>query len=76
MNSFDAREEFIYFQFMQKNSKNTTGQISVRFPPDLFKGIEAMCNSEDRTAANAVKVLVREALEHRKLLTGSSQSKR
>lgn len=50
-------------------------QISVRFTPDVYEAIEAMCEREDRKAANAVKVLVREALEHRRLLSDSGQSK-
>lgn len=56
---------------MTKKIKETTGQISVRFPPELIAGIDAICANEDRKAANAVKVLVKEALIARKLLSGS-----
>jgi len=55
-----------------KPDKEATGQISVRFPPDQYAEIAAICAEENRKAANVVKVLVKEALDRRRLKASRS----
>lgn len=75
MNSFQSRGYYGINEFMQNKLKEATGQVSVRFTPEQYAEIVAICDAEDRKAANVVKVLVREALECRKQANNPSPAK-
>lgn len=45
-----------------KNKTNQTNQISVKFTDEQYAAILSICESDDRSQAGVVKILVKEAL--------------